>query len=142
MDGGLKRFQQRMRAIPVAVRLGVQPALMKSGEEIAATMQVLAPENTGALKASIEVTGPGKATPAYSQPGGSLVVPENAVAVTAGNTDVRYAHLVEYGTSKGKDKGKDTAQPYFWPGFRMNRKRAEDRVKRAIRKAVKENWGS
>lgn len=121
-DGGLSRFQKRMRAIPKAARAAVQPVLLREAEKIADTMRGLAPDDpaTGApdLKTSITVTGPGQATPPYSQPGGSTVVPENAAAITAGNTDVRYPHLQEYGTSK------HAAQPFFWPAFRLHRKRA------------------
>ena len=89
-DGGLKRFQERMRAIPKEVREAVKPALMRSGNELAGSMKALAPVDEGDLRDSIEVTGPGERTPPYSQPGGSTTVPENAVAVTAGNSDVRY----------------------------------------------------
>ena len=135
-DGGLSSFQRRMRAIPEAARAAVAPALLKSAEEIAGVMRGLAPDDpaTGApdLKSSIAVTGPGQSTPPYSQPGGSVTVEENAVAITAGNTDVRYPHLQEYGTSH------HAAQPFFWPGFRLGRKRALARIKRAIGKAIKE----
>jgi HK97 gp10 family phage protein len=62
------------------------------------------------------------------------MVPEGAAAVTAGNSDVRYAHLVEFGTTKAP------AQPFFWPAFRSQRKRAETRIKRALSKAVKEEF--
>jgi HK97 gp10 family phage protein len=135
-DGGLSRFQKRMRAIPVAVREAVQPALVKSADEVADMQRQLAPEDTGDLKESITVTPPGQATPPYSQPGGSRVASELEAIVTAGNKDVRYAHLVEHGTTKAH------AQPFFWPGFRLTRKRAANRIKRAISTAVKKNWGS
>lgn len=131
-DGGLSSFQKRMQAIPKAAREAVKPALMQSAYQIQDTMEALAPEDTGDLKNSITVTGPGEATPPYSQPGGASTVPENAVAITVGNTDVRYAHLVEYGT------GRTTAQPFFWPGFRMTRKKALARIKSAIGKAIRE----
>lgn len=131
-DGGLSRFQQRMRAIPKSVREAVQPALVKGANEIAATARRLAPEDTGDLKDSIAVTGPNQATPRYSQPGGSRVLQENQAAVTAGNTGVRYAHLVEYGTTEAP------AQPYFWPAFRSTRKRAANRIKRVMSKAIRD----
>ncbi|RMC35363.1 HK97-gp10 family putative phage morphogenesis protein [Paracoccus alkanivorans] len=131
-DGGLSSFQKRMNAIPREVRKAVEPALMKSAYEIQDRMEQLAPEDTGDLVGSIAVTGPGQATPPYSQPGGSTVVPENAAMITVGNTDVRYAHLVEYGTIKS------AAVPFFWPGFRLGRKRATNLIKRAIGKAIKE----
>ncbi len=131
-DGGLKSFQKRMRAIPEAARRAVEPALAQGGYEIAEAMEMLAPEDEGDLIGSIEVTLPGRSTPPYSMPGGAHVVPENQVAVTAGNTDVRYPHLQEYGTRD------HPAQPFFWPGFRLARKRAENRIKRAVSKAIRE----
>lgn len=130
----LARLQRRLESIPTKVKEAVQPALRASGDELVGTMRQLAPEDTGALKDSLVATPAGQMTPAYSQPGGSTVVPENAVVVTAGNTDVRYPHLVEFGTV-------DTiAQPFFWPAFRLTRKRITNRIKRAISKAVRENW--
>lgn len=131
-DGGLSKFQARMRAIPKAVRVATVPALMKGAEEIASAMVSLAPEKSGDLKRSIAITGPNQRTPPYSQPGGSMVLDENEVAITVGNSDVRYAHLVEYGTAKAN------AQPFFWPAYRLMKKRATGRIKRAMTKAIRE----
>ncbi|MGE3247965.1 MAG: HK97-gp10 family putative phage morphogenesis protein [Beijerinckiaceae bacterium] len=134
MSAQLDRLNKRLTAIPKAVREAVPPALAKSGEELAGRMKILAPEDSGDLKESIAVTLPGQSTPPYSQPGGSRVAKENEVLVTAGNSAVRYPHLVEYGTSKAP------AQPYFWPAFRLTRKRITNRLRRAIAKAVREGW--
>ena len=130
----LLRLVKRMAAIPKAVRDAVTPALKSSGEELASTMKALAPEDTGDLKESIAVTLPGQSTPPYSQPGGMRVAGETEVLVTAGNEDVRYSHLQEYGTSNHE------AQPFFWPAVRLNQKRIKNRIKRAIAKAVRQNW--
>ena len=124
-----------MKAIPNAVRDAVKPALIASAEETAAFQRALAPVDTGRLRDSIAVTPPGHPTPAYSQPGGSRVAGDNEAVITVGNSDVRYPHLVEYGSTEAP------AQPFFWPAFRLNRKRAANRIKRAIGKAVRENWG-
>lgn len=134
--GSIEALTARLNAIPEKVREAVKPALATSGTELADRMQVLAPKETGALAASINVTLPGGTTPAYSQPGGSRVAAENEVIVTAGDSKVRYAHLQEYGTAEAP------AQPFFWPAFRLTRKRAEDRIKRAIRKAVRDEFSS
>jgi HK97 gp10 family phage protein len=130
-DGGLSSFQRRMRAIPEAVRRAVGPSLVAAAEDVADVQRALAPVEDGDLRASIVVTGPGQATPAYSQPGGAKLVPENAAAVTAGNSEVRYPHLQEFGTTF------HPAQPFFWPGFRLRRKAAAAKIKRAIGKAVR-----
>jgi HK97 gp10 family phage protein len=132
----LESLLKRLDSIPKAVKAAVEPALIKSGAELQQTMQHLAPEDTGALRESIAVTPPGQSTPAYSQPGGSRVARENEVLITAGNTDVRYPHLVEYGTTAAP------AHPFFWPAFRLLRARLQRRTKRAISQAVKKGWNS
>lgn len=130
----LERLLKRLEAIPKEVRTAVQPALIKSAEELQARMRALAPFESGALRDSIAVTPPGQSTPPYSQPGGSRVAKENEVLVTVGNSKVRYPHLVEYGTTHAP------AQPFFWPAYRLTRERIKRRIKRSISKAVKEGW--
>lgn len=126
------RLKRRLEAIPKRVREAVQPALIKSGDELVDRMRHLVPKDTRALERSIVATPPGQATPPYSQPGGSRVAAENQVLVTAGNADVRYPHLVEYGSVNA------AAQPYFWPAYRLSKKKIANRVKRAMRKAIRE----
>lgn len=130
---GLARLNRRLKAIPKAAKEAVLPALKRAGEDLAKDMRQLAQRSrdTGALIESITVTPAGQTTPPYSQPGGEQVVPENAVVVTAGNSAVRYPHLVEYGTAKAP------AQPFFWPAVRLNRKKLANRIKRAVGKAVR-----
>jgi len=130
----LARLQKRLDAIPAAIKKAVEPALRQSGEELVASMRNLAPVDTGDLRDSIKYTMPGNSTPPYSQPGGSTVAAENQVLVTAGNTDVRYPHLVEYGTAD------TSAQPFFWPAFRLKRKKLANRIKRRIGKVIKDEW--
>lgn len=65
-----------------------------------------------------------------------MTVPENAVAVTVGDQDVRYPHLVEFGTTKAQ------AQPFFWPAVRLHRKKATNGIKNAVRRAVKKGTPS
>lgn len=132
----LSRLSKKLEAMPERVRESVAPALEKSGNELVGKMRHLAPEETGALERSITVTPGGQSTPPYSQPGGSHMVPVGAVAITAGNAEVRYAHLQEYGTTDAP------AQPFFWPAYRLLRKRMLNRTKRALRKAVREGWQS
>lgn len=138
-DGGIGRLQRRLAAVPADIKAAIQPTLLKQAEAMAATMRGLAPDDptTSApdLKTSIEVTPGGQHTPPYSQPGGSMVVAENAVAITAGNEDVRYPHLQEYGTTR------HPAQPFFWPAVRLHQKKAARAIKAAIGRAVRQSWG-
>ena len=134
IDAQLRRLKARFDAVPVRVQEAALVSLQKSSIELADLMRTLAESSrdTGALIDSIEMTPGDMNTPPFSQPGGSTVVPSNAVMVTAGNEDVRYPHLVEHGTSEAP------AQPFFWPAFRMLRNRIKSRTTRDIRKAVRE----
>ena len=163
-DGGLARIQQRMNAIPAKVREAAAKASREAAEKVADDMRhfALSSKDTGALIDSITVTGPNEKTPPYSQPGGAAVVPEGTYRITAGNKDVRYAHLVEYGTkaSTGRGGGRDRryktrivktrkygahpgtpAQPFFWPAVRANKKKVASAIRKAAREAIKEGWG-
>lgn len=133
IDAQIARMKARFNAVPVRARSAAQTSLLKSGNELAGLMRSLAESSrdTGALIDSIEVTPGDQNTPPFSQPGGSTVVPGNAVMVTAGNEDVRYAHLVEHGHSEAAPR------PFFWPAFRMLRTRIKNRTTRDIRKAVR-----
>lgn len=127
-----ERFNKRMAAIPLKVRAALKPAIEKSANELVKKMQSNAPQETGALIESIKATQPEQTTPAYSLPSGQKTAGELQAIVTVGDAKVRYAHLVEYGTSKA------TAQPFFWPAARELNKRIKGRIKRTINKAVKE----
>ena len=131
MSAQLDRLKKRLDRIPQKVKEAVKPTLIEAGNELVDTMKQLAPVRTGALRDSITATPPGETTPPYSEPGGSRAVPENQVVITAGNTDVRYAHLVEYGTSKAH------AQPFFWPAYRSLKDGLKRQIKDAIKKAVR-----
>ncbi|MGV2018182.1 HK97-gp10 family putative phage morphogenesis protein [Agrobacterium sp. 22-223-1] len=133
-NDGLDDLMKAFDRVKKAPRDAVLKALTTSAESIASTQRALAPEDTGALRDSITVTLPGQSTPPYSQPGGNRVAGDNEVIITVGDTDTRYPHLVEYGTSKSD------AQPFFWPGFRLQRKRAQQRIDRAGRKAIRQAW--
>jgi HK97 gp10 family phage protein len=135
-DNGLAKTLAAMKRAKEAARAAVMPELEQAGRDIAVTMRVLAPRDTGDLEDSIEVTYPGQSTPPYSQPGGSRTAGETEVLITAGNADVRYPHLVEYGTSDTE------AQPFFWPAWRLHRKKVRDRIARRFRKNLKDAWKS
>ena len=124
-------LRKRLAAIPQAVKQAVAPALLQSGQELADRMKALVPVKTGALRDSIVVTPPGGTTPAHSG-GGSRTAGENQVLVTAGNSDVRYVAHVEFGTKHSH------AEPFFWPAYRLSKKREQGRIARAITRAVKE----
>ncbi|WP_413711322.1 HK97-gp10 family putative phage morphogenesis protein [Rhizobium sp. Rhizsp82] len=125
------RALRRLERIPIEVRKQVMAATLKEAETLAKGIRALAPRDTGNLADSIAVTPGGQSTPSHSQPGGSYTVPENQVVITAGDDQARYAHLVEWGTSDTE------AQPFFFPVLRSGRKRAEQRIRAAMKRALK-----
>ena len=127
----IEQFERNMEARKARLRAAVRPALEKGAKELQQSMLSLVPRDSGALANSIAITLPGDNTPAYSQPGGSRVAGESEVLVTAGNEQVRYAHLVEFGKKTAH------AQPFFFLAYRLQKKRIADRIKRALRKALR-----
>jgi HK97 gp10 family phage protein len=143
---GLAQLRRKMRAIPQKAKDAARVAVVHGAEEIQGVQQNLVPYKEGELHDSIHVTLPGQTTPPYSQPGGARTAgPEEAI-VTAGNSKVRYAHLVEFGTEQhpnggmfaGTEHPGTKAQPFFWPGYRAVRKRVRSRITRSINKAIKD----
>lgn len=118
----------------------------QSADEMVSLARSFAPVRSGKLRDSIVATPAGGTPPAHSQGGGAGVVPEGAVAVSAGNSSVRYASHVEHGTSphdnEGRFKGTQhpgaKRQPFFFPAYRLIRKKMRSRASRSINKAIKE----
>lgn len=143
------RLFQKLRELAPEAVVALTEEANRAADEMVSIAKSYAPVDQGDLRDSIVSTRAGQMTPAYSQPGGSRMVPEGSVLVTAGNNKVRTAHLVEYGTRPHINQGVfpgtqhpgTTAQPYFWPAFRMLRKRFRGRMTRAMNKAIKKVVG-
>lgn len=132
----VRDFQARLEAIPEQLRIELLVILRKNAEELAAGIRQLAEQSrdTGALIESVTITPPNSRTPAYSLGGGRVTGPIEFV-VSVGDQEVRYAHLVEYGTAKAE------AQPFFWPAVRALQRRMDNRLKRQIRAFFK-RWSA
>lgn len=131
-DGGLAAFEKHLKLIAKAPEAIIDRALLRSAKRVAAKQKTRAPEDTGALRDSIEITVPGQSTPPFSQPGGMHIAREHEVLITAGNEDVRYPHLVEFGTSDTE------AQPFFLNTFHEERVKEQRLIKRAAMKAIRQ----
>lgn len=130
-DGGasaFKKMMQRMKTEPVEA---AQKTMLRGANRVADHMRALAPVDSGALRASIVVTPPGGITPAYGSGGRRQAGPDQ-VLITAGNDNVRYAAIVEHGSSKTE------AQEFFWPPVRLLspqvRRQVGNSFKRVVRK--------
>lgn len=142
---GLDRLKRKLRAFPEIVKAEIRTAMEQGADEIVNMMKSLVPVESGELRDSIGWTWGDR--PAYSQAIGSVKSADGNMVITiyAGNSKVRYAHLVEFGTSPHVNGGKfagsqhpgTKAQPFFFVSYRALRKRTKSRVTRAVNKAAK-----
>lgn len=144
MVTGSEELARKLAGIPAEVLQALRPALTKSVHEIAADARALAESSrrTGALAESIEATAPGETTPPFASGGGRLTAGPNQAFVTAGDTDARHGHLVEFGTEErhhqdGTSTGTMPAEPFLLPAWRLNKARADRRLKKAISDGTK-----
>jgi HK97 gp10 family phage protein len=125
----------------------VRNALNKSAKEIVAAQKAAVRVKSGKLRDSIVWQPSDAARIKYSQGGGSKSVSAPGsigVRISAGNSRVRYAHLVEFGTAshpqggsfKGTQHPGTPPSPFFYPVYRARKRAVKARVKRAIKKAV------
>jgi HK97 gp10 family phage protein len=142
-----ERLLKKMAALPQAVRLAIKQSLAQGADELVAMQRRLVPKKTGKLRDSITQTWGGKG-PAYASLKGETNEgdPDLSVTITAGNSAVRYAHLVEFPTSPHINKGKfpgtkhpgTDAQPFFYPSYRALKRRIKNRITRATKKAARQ----
>ena len=141
---GSEELARKLAGIPAEVLQALRPALTKSVQEIAADARALAESSrrTGALVQSIEATAPGETTPPFASEGGRRTAGPNQAFLTAGDTDARHGHLVEFGTEErrhldGTRTGTMPAEPFLLPAWRLNKARTERRIKKAISDGTK-----
>ncbi len=121
MSAQLDKLNRRMRAIPPAVRAAVVPALDQSANELVGTMRSLAPDDPKTPDPDLESSIKWRA--------------DNELKRTVFTDDFK-ARWQEFGTVKM------SANPFFFPAYRLKKKRLASRIKRAIGKAVRTKWGS
>lgn len=121
----------------------VAPAMAKAAQDIVDMMQRLVPVNSGDLRESIGFTF--GAAPKYAQKVTSASFGATTVTIFAGNSKVRYAHLVEFGTAAhtngglfaGSQHPGTTPKPFFFVSYRALKKEAASMIRKAIKDAVK-----
>ncbi len=140
-----------MKALPNEVRSAIKQALAQGADEITDMQKRLVPKKTRKLHDSIKQTyGGGRERYSSLSVGTGGGDPDLTVRISAGNSAVRYAHLVEFGTAphinggifKGTKNPGTSAQPFFYPAYRALRKKVKSRISRATTKAAKKVAGS
>lgn len=131
---GLADLERRIKAMPALARQEIGRALDASAREVEDNARALAPSDDGDLRASIRSGTGGHELSRVVEAGGPTTTRPVREGVSA---SYDYALGTEWGTA-------DTpAQPYFYPAWRLGRKRAIGRINRAVRKAAKAaGWSS
>lgn len=141
-----ERLLKKMAALPTEVRSAIRQALAESADEITDMQKRFVSVKSGKLRNSI-VQNWGVSAPSYSslKTGNVAGDPDLTVTISAGNSGVRYAHLVEFGTAphingglfKGTQNPGTKARPFFYGPYRAQKKKAKARVARATRAAAR-----
>jgi HK97 gp10 family phage protein len=129
---GLREFERKFAQIPELVRAQVRAELEEIAEQVVAQMYAQAPHSTGDLAGSIQWTW-------GDAPAGALTIGtvggrefgSMRITIFAGGGDQFYARFQEFGTVNMP------ASPFFFPVWRVNRRRVRGRITRAIKKAVR-----
>lgn len=131
-DNGMRSLKRRLARIPASVKAAVRPALNQAADEMVRSARVMVPKgDTKALSQSIRKEDGRDELQILVKAGG----PTTTKPVRSGaSATYDYAAAMEFGTRKV------AAQPYFWPAYRLNKKRMSSRIRRAITKAVKEGF--
>lgn len=130
-----ERLKRRLAAMPRMARIEIREAMEQSAREIVAMMKRMVPVDTGRLRESIAWTWGNAPAGAVVLLQSDLVEGQMRITIFAG---VRggydqgwYVRFVEFGTVKM------AARPFFFPGWRLGRKRAVGRINRAASRAAK-----
>ena len=132
MVQGLDRLKARFDAIPVAVRAAAMKSMEASADEIVATMKSFAPRDKGDVVASINWTW-------GDAPAGTMTigkVGDNSfgslrITIFAGGGKAFHARFQEFGTVNMP------AHPFFFPAWRLKKKKFRSSLSRAINKAIR-----
>jgi HK97 gp10 family phage protein len=129
MVQGMDKVRRRLvDEIPQAVRVALEAAMVEAADLVVAAARLRVPVRTGELAGTIRHHGVKE-----GRRGGLYV------AVTAGDETTveksngkpyQVARLVEFGTVRA------VAEPFLLPAYRATRRRAQTRMRRAVRDAI------
>lgn len=127
-----ERLRQKIAALPGAIRTELMKAVLASGREINALQRQFVPREDGELAATIDMIVNEAELKVTLVAGGEFTTK----AVQHGRDgEYDYAFAQEFGTREM------AAKPFFYPAYRLGKKRAKARISRAITKAAKQVAG-
>lgn len=136
----LDRFKKKLRRLPDVARAEIRKGLETSANEIVDLMKRMVPFKEGKLRESIGWTwgAPPEGASVFATAAGeagfviTIYAGDRSTVVTnARGIEFQNALIQEFGSEKM------TANPFFRPAWRINRKRAQGRISRALGKAAR-----
>ena len=109
------------------VRKAIGPAVEKSGDEFVMMARRLAPVDDGDLRGSIRAED-------KTDLGITIKAGGQATTRKTGRYEYDYALGIEFGTRKSE------ARPFFYPAYRLVKKRITGRIRRGVAKSVRETF--
>lgn len=114
-----ERLRAKARALRAKVGTSIRPAVVQAAELIIATQKRLVPVDDGDLRDSIHWEQDAKSANAAR------------LSIVAGGKPAPHARIIEFGSTR------QPAQPFFFPGYRVERRRARALISKAVRAAVR-----
>lgn len=146
---GADRLKVKLTKFPKVAEDLIKRAMEQGADDVVSMMKRLVAVDSGELRDSIGWTW--GTAPKYSQRIGSVKSTDGRLTITiyAGNSKVRYAHLVEWGSAphinggmfKGSFNPGAKKQPFFFTTWRAKKRSVKSRVSRAVTKAAKQVAG-
>jgi HK97 gp10 family phage protein len=138
---GRRELVNKLGKLPPAARKRIRAALEKSAREMVTLARAAAPvgdtrrlrESIGYQFGAFEENRKSRSRITSDTVGG-VADPDLTVQVHAGGGEAFYARFVEFGTRKPHRP----AKPFFYPAFRLARKKLLQRIKSATEKAARE----
>ncbi|ODN68846.1 HK97-gp10 family putative phage morphogenesis protein [Methylobrevis pamukkalensis] len=124
----LESLKRRLAAIPVEVRQAVAPIIEAEASRMVATARRFAPDGDGDLDASIRKEDGAHQMQTLVRAGGSSTTRPVRDGASA---TYDYSHANEWGTADMP------ANPFFYPAWRLTKKKASAAIRRAMRKAIR-----
>lgn len=126
------RLRRRLKAIPLEVRKALRAQNAVNAAEMVETAKGFAPEDDGVLRASIKSQDVSDSTRISQrvEAGGPTTTRPVRKSEKGNAPTYDYALAQEHGTEDMP------AHPFFWPAWRLKRRRFKTRMSRAAKKAI------
>lgn len=121
-------FKRRLQKLPKVIRRELSDAMEKDAEEWVKTSRYLAPKD------------PEDGTPLHDSILRQATETGGQIVRAGGKTTTKPSKGGPYDYAVGREFGNSVApaQPFYWPAYRLLRKKFTSRRRRALSKAIKE----